>query len=358
MVERIMMGLMLGGIAFGCVLILYPFMTALLWAAILTFSTWPVFMRLRRNMSLLPAAMVMTLLCALVLVVPVVLVVSNSIADVPATLQYIVDAVGTLHLPPLPQRIAHIPHFGPEIADKWQKWSEDVGSIDQVVRPYAGRIGQSVLSAMMQLASGMAHLAMALFISFFFWLGGDALGNTFVAVVRRIAGVYADRILGIVGRTIRGTVYGILGTALIQGILTGIGFAIAGISSPVLLGAITAFVAVLPIGAPLIWIPAAIFLLLTHHPGWGIFLLLYGTIIVSGADHVIRPMFIARGAQMPYLLTVLGVLGGVLTFGGLGIFLGPVLIGVGYTLTAEFAAGDPRSKNPIPDDMREPFIES
>ncbi|WP_308720981.1 AI-2E family transporter [Komagataeibacter xylinus] len=357
MVERIMMGLMLGGIAFGCVLILYPFLTALLWAAILTFSTWPVFMRLRARMSLLPAALVMTLLCALVLVVPLAIVVSSSIADVPATLQYMVNAVGALHLPPLPARIAHIPHFGPEIVEKWQKWSADVGSIDQVVRPYAGRIGQSVLSAMMQLASGLAHLAMALFISFFFWLGGDALGNTFVAVVRRIAGVYADRILGIVGRTIRGTVYGILGTAIIQGILTGIGFAIAGISSPVLLGAVTAFVAVLPIGAPLIWIPASVFLLITHHPGWGIFLLLYGTIIVSGADHIIRPMFIARGAQMPYLLTVLGVLGGVLTFGGLGIFLGPVLIGVGYTLTAEFAAGGARSRNPVPDDIREPFIE-
>ncbi|MFT9377328.1 MAG: AI-2E family transporter, partial [Komagataeibacter saccharivorans] len=87
-----MMGLMLGGIAFGCVLILYPFMTALLWAAILTFATWPVFMRLRRDMSLLPAALVMTLLCALVLVVPLVIVVSSSIADVPATLQYLVDA--------------------------------------------------------------------------------------------------------------------------------------------------------------------------------------------------------------------------------------------------------------------------
>lgn len=234
-----MMGLMLGGIAFGCVLILYPFISALLWAAILTFSTWPVFVRLRASMSLLPAALVMTLLCALVFVVPLVIVVSSSIADVPATLQYVVDTVGALHLPPLPARVAHIPHFGPEIVEKWQKWSADVGSIDEVIRPYAGRIGQSALSAMMQMASGMAHLAMALFISFFFWLGGDALGNTFVAVVRRIAGVYADRILGIVGRTIRGTVYGILGTAIIQGILTGIGFAIAGISSPVLLGAIT-----------------------------------------------------------------------------------------------------------------------
>lgn len=356
MVERIMMGLMLGGIAFGCILILYPFMSALLWAAILTFSTWPIYVRLRRHTNPLIAALGMTVMSAVVMVVPLTLVVSSGIVELPQTLPDAIDSITTvIHLPSLPVWLQHIPHLGPQMNETWEKWRVDVGNIDQMIRPYSGRLVQWALGGIMQLASGLAHLGMALFMAFFFWLGGEALGDTFVSVVRRIAGGYAERILGIIGRTIRGTVYGIIGTALLQGVLTGIGFAIAGIANPVLWGGITAFISVLPIGAPLIWIPAAFFLFVAHHPGWGVFLLLYGTIIVSGADHIMRPMFIARGAQLPYLLTVLGVLGGIWTFGGLGIFLGPVLIGVGYTLTAEFAAGDPGAR--LAPEVREPFVE-
>jgi predicted PurR-regulated permease PerM len=178
---------------------------------------------------------------------------------------------------------------------------------------------------------------MALFISFFFWLGGDTLGATFASVIRRISGSYADRLLLLIGGTIRGTVYGILGTAIIQGFLTGLGFAVAGLPSAVLFGALAAFVAVLPVGAPLVWVPAALWLMLDHHVFRGIALTIYGLVAISGADHIIRPMFISRGAQLPYLLTVLGVLGGVLAFGGVGIFVGPVLLGLGYTLISEFA---------------------
>jgi len=132
-------------------------------------------------------------------------------------------------------------------------------------------------------------------------------------------------------------VYGILGTALVQGFLTAFGLWVSGVPRPVLLGAVAGFLAVLPIGAPLVWIPAAAWLLSTGHTGWGIFLVIYGITAISGADHLIRPVFIARGAQLPFLLTVLGVLGGALAFGLLGIFLGPVLLGVGFTLVVEFA---------------------
>jgi predicted PurR-regulated permease PerM len=105
------------------------------------------------------------------------------------------------------------------------------------------------------------------------------------------------------------------------------------------LGSIAGLLAVLPIGAPLVWIPASIWLLGSGHLGWGIFLAIYGVGAISGSDSLIRPWFIARGAQLPFLLTVLGVLGGALAFGLLGIFLGPVLLGIGYTLVNEWARG-------------------
>ena len=149
------------------------------------------------------------------------------------------------------------------------------------------------------------------------------------------------------GATVRGTVYGILGTAIVQGLLTTLGLYVSGVPRPLLLGLIAGLLSVLPIGAPVVWIPAALWLLGTGHTGWGVFLALHGLLIISGSDNVIRPYFISRGAQLPFLLTILGVLGGALAFGLLGIFLGPVLLGVGFTLVAEFAA-DPLTA-PTPD---------
>jgi len=204
----------------------------------------------------------------------------------------------------------------------------------------------------MQLASGIAELLMALFVALFFWINGDALGRVIRALLTRITGDYAARLIAVIGNVIRGTVYGILGTAIVQGVLTAIGLLIFGVSDPVLLGGLAAFFAVFPVGAPLVWVPAAIWLAVHHHLAAGIGLAVYGIVLISGADHIIRPAFIARGAQLPYLLTVLGVLGGVVALGGLGIFLGPVLLGVGYTLTVEFANGRAGSSMPATQEVK------
>ncbi|MGE4043698.1 MAG: AI-2E family transporter, partial [Acetobacteraceae bacterium] len=125
--------------------------------------------------------------------------------------------------------------------------------------------------------------------------------------------------------------------------LTALGLWVSGVPRPALLGTIAGLLSVLPIGAPLIWIPASLWLMGTGSLGWGIFLAIWGALAISGSDNVIRPWFIARGAQLPFLLTILGVLGGAIAFGLLGIFLGPVLLGLGYTLANEWAkSADPR----------------
>jgi predicted PurR-regulated permease PerM len=223
-----------------------------------------------------------------------------------------------------------MPVFGAEISHRWALWEQNVNAFAEEFRPYAGSIIQSLLGVLMQFANGAMHLVMALFISFFFWIGGSSLWDTLQAVILRIAGPQAGRYLHIVGSTVRGTVYGILGTAIIQGILTCIGLWMTGVGEPVVLGILAAFLAVFPVGAPLVWGPAAIWLLAAHHPVHGILLLFYGIVFVSGADHVIRPLFIVRGSKLPYLLTVLGVIGGILAFGGVGIFLGPILLAIGF----------------------------
>ncbi|MFT8443786.1 AI-2E family transporter [Acetobacter orientalis] len=336
--ERILLGLLLCGIAYGCLIVLAPFSSALMWAAVLTYTTWPIYQYLRRRLRPVTASMVMSLLCAVGFVIPLAFLASATVSAGPRWALRLNALFGVSHdLPPPPQWLVKLPMFGQELALKWEHMAHNVDHIGTEIRPYAGDIIQSLLVLVMQVANGALHLVMALFIAFFFWLSGTSLVDTFSAVIIRIAGPHAGRHLHLIGGTVRGTVYGILGTAIIQGLLTGLGFWLTNLSEPVLFGVLASFLAVLPVGAPLVWIPAGIWLLVDHQIWHGVALLLYGVVFISGADHIIRPFFIARGAKLPYLLTVLGVIGGVLAFGGLGIFLGPILLAIGFTLTVDYA---------------------
>lgn len=349
--ERILRFLLLAGIAYGCIAVLVPFSSALLWAGVLTYTTWPLFQYLRRSMGANAASLIMTVLCAVCVVFPLALLASACVASGPRWAAQLTTLFGQVNqLPPLPRWLDNLPVFGPDIHHRWALWSRNLGLAAAELRPYAGGIIQSVLSVLMQMASGALHLVTALFISFFFWISGSILWDTLQAVILRIAGPQAGRHLSIIASTVRGTVYGILGTAIIQGILTGFGLWFFGVAEPVILGGIAAFLAVFPVGAPLVWIPAAVWLFATHHQLKGILLIVYGVAFISGADHLIRPLFIARGSKLPYLLTVLGVIGGLLAFGGVGIFLGPVLLAIGFTLTMEFAQGE--QARPSLDDTR------
>jgi predicted PurR-regulated permease PerM len=341
--ERVLMALLLGGIGIGCVLVLLPFMSSLLWAAILAFTTWPLFERLRIHLHLRrsPAAGVMVALTAVMVVLP--LVIATPSADDVSLLRKMIEASVHAGLPTAPAWVDGIPFVGPSFTAIWNSWAADISEMLQAFRPYVGLLLEGGFDLLLGITRGVLLFVLALFVAFFFYIYGEPIAERLTDLLRRIAGARADRLIAVTGATVRGVVYGILGTAVIQGILTAFGLWISGVPRPVLLGAVAGFLAVLPIGAPLVWIPAALWLLAGRHLGWGIFLAIYGVIAVSGADSVIRPWFIARGAQLPFVLTVLGVLGGALTFGLLGIFLGPVLLGVGYTLVNEWATPPPPS---------------
>ena len=337
--ERLLMGLLLTGIAIGCAFVLHPFISAILWGAILVFTTWPVFewVRHRAHVGRTGAALLMVLITALLLVLPLALAApsgSDDVAQLRESLQHLFDS----GLPNSPGWLGGIPLVGRGLSDLWNSWAADLSVMAAFFRPYFGIIAENGLTLLLGIAAGVLQFLMALFVAFFFWVYGDRIGIHVRAIMRRIAGDYAERLILVTGQVVRGTVYGLLGTALVQGMLTTFGLWLTGVPRPVLLGAVAGLISVLPIGAPMIWIPASVWLLSTGHTGWGVFLAIYGTVAISGSDNVIRPFFISRGAQLPFLLTILGVLGGALAFGLLGIFLGPVLLGVGYTLVAEFAA--------------------
>ncbi len=334
--ERVLMALLICGIAVGCGLVLLPFLSAILWAAILVFTTWPVFdwLRVKGHLPRGLVAIIMVALTALVLVLPLSLAIPGGAAEVHVLRQSL--EAWLADIPPAPSWLYSLPLIGPSLTDTWNQWASDLSSMASFFRPYLGMFAEGGLSLLLSVAGGVVQFFVALFVAFFFWLSGEALGRGLQVLVHRVAGRYAPQLIATTTRAVRGTVYGILGTAIIQGFLTAFGLSLAGVPRVVLLGIMAAFLAVLPIGAPLIWISAGLWLLAEGHTGRGIFLLIYGVVVVSGSDHVIRPYFIARGARIPFLLTVLGVLGGVLAFGALGIFLGPVLLAVGYMLVIEF----------------------
>jgi len=339
--ERVLMGLLIGGIALGCGFVLYPFFSAVLWAAILVYTTWPVFAWLRYTLKLprAMASLAMVVLSACVIVLPLALAVPGGADDVQA-LRHSLEA-WLAETPPAPHWLMDVPLVGQPLTETWNDWAADLSTMTAFFRPYLGMFAERGLSLLLGVAGGLVQFFLSLFVAFFFWYSGDQLGPRLQLVVHRIAGRYGPHLVAATTRAVRGTVYGILGTAIIQGFLTAFGLSMAGVPRVVLLGTVAAFLAVLPIGAPLIWIPAGLWLLAEAHTARGVFLLIYGVVVVSGSDHVIRPYFIARGARIPFLLTVLGVLGGVLAFGALGIFLGPVLLGVGWMLVLEFTRPEP-----------------
>jgi predicted PurR-regulated permease PerM len=343
------LALLLGGVGVGCVLVLYPFFSALLWAAILVFTTWPVCdwlhqqLRLRRG----AAAGVMVALTAVTIVLPLALAAPSGANDVNHLRAVIEDALRA-GLPGAPTWVYDLPLVGPTLGDLWNRWAADISVMVAALGPYVGILLEGGLGLLLGLANGVLLFMLALFVAFFFYLYGEPIAARLRLILHRIAGPRAGRLIVITGATVRGVVYGILLTAIVQGFLTAFGLWLSGVPRPVLLGAVAGFIAVLPIGAPVVWIPAALWLMSSGHLGWGIFLAIYGVVAVSGADSIIRPWFIARGAQLPFVLTVLGVLGGAIAFGLLGIFLGPVLLGIGYTLMNEWAVAEKGEL--VPDD--------
>lgn len=323
----------------ACLLVLKPFVSALLWAAILVFSTWPAFLLLRDRVRLGPtwAASVMVILEFLLIGLPLVLVAPTDRASIDRLQEAVQGLVGQ-GLPNF-NWISSIPLVGETLHNTWVSWQQDLTGLTDAIQPYAGTIAQAALSVLLAVLSGIAELLVAIALAFFFYRDGPAIAAAARRLSDRLAGPASLRLFKLTGDVTRGVVYGLLGTALVQGLMTTFGLWIAGVPQPVLLGFITGVISILPVGAPLVWIPATLWLLGQGSIGWGIFMGLYGALGISSVDNFIRPWLISRGADLPLLLTLLGALGGVFAFGFLGLFLGPVVLAVGYTLLRDWTGG-------------------
>jgi predicted PurR-regulated permease PerM len=337
--ERIISGGVLLILLVGCLLVLRPFLSALLWAAVLCFSTWPFYKRLlslvRGHRTL--AAILMTLVMVSVVLLPFVIIaatVSDNVRDLTAAVKGWIET----GLPTPPDWLGNIPFVGHRAVEHWQILATDRAKLIEESRRLIEPLSALLLMIGKALISGLVALALSILIALFFFRDGESIAQHLNAIVDRVAGERGRRMLQLAGATVRGVVYGILGTALVQGVLAGIGFLIAGVPGAGILALLTFFLSVVPVGPPLIWVPAVLWLFHQGSPGWAVFMLVWG-IGVSSIDNVVKPWLISQGSDMPFLLILFGVLGGAITFGFIGVFLGPTLLAVGYRLISEWEVG-------------------
>jgi predicted PurR-regulated permease PerM len=322
----------------GCLLVLLPFVTALLWAVILTFSTWPIYAGLKRSVGGRPtvAAALMTMAVSLVMLAPFVIVVFG-LADNAAELVDALRRVFENGLPDAPAWVRDLPIIGDKVEAYWRALVHDENRLLDELRTMLVATRAFLLTGGGYLAAGVMQLALSVLVAFFLFKDGEAAAARLQHATLRVAGPDARYLLDVAGQTVNSVVYGILGTALAQGVLAGIGFWVAHVPGASLLGLATFFLSVVPVGPPLIWGSAAVWLYYQGEVGWAIFLALWGVLVVSMVDNFLKPFIISRGSSLPFILVFLGVLGGVVAFGFIGVFLGPTLLAVGYRILDEWA---------------------
>jgi predicted PurR-regulated permease PerM len=337
-IDQILTLLVLAILIGGCFLVLRPFITAILWAVVLCVTMWPLYLQVR---ALLLgrhglAALVMALLIAMVFVAPFVIV-GVTLADNSVRMAEFTRAFMEQGPPDPPAWLAQLPLIGTSLTDYWAGFAHDTAQFTEELGKLIDPAKAWLLTSGASIAQGLLQLTLSILIAFFFFRDGDAAVLRLRAAMLRIAPRRGARLLELAGATMRGVVYGIIGTALAQGVLMAIGLWIAGIRAAPLLGLVTFFLSPIPVGPPLVWIPAGLWLIYQGSVGWGIFVMLWGALVVSTVDNVLKPLIISRGSNLPFLLVLLGVLGGVVAFGFIGVFLGPVLLAVGLALLSEWA---------------------
>jgi predicted PurR-regulated permease PerM len=316
--------------------VLSPFLASLAWAGILAYVTWPLHQWLRQRQPQRDnlTALLTTLAVAATLLLPLLWVMFVLVGDV-ATASVILKRVAAEGLPPLPAGVRAWP-AGEWMAAQYQRVQGD----PEWVRAQLDALGLMDATALKAFAGGVgrnaAKFGIAVFALFFLFRHGDEVLTQFRGVATRWLGESARGYILAVGVTVRAVVFGIVLTALAQGVLAGLGYWVAGITAPVLWGVITALVSLIPFVGPVVWIGLSLNLLAHGDTQAALGLFLWGALVVSWVDNLIRPLVISGPTRIPFLLVFLGVLGGLNAFGLIGLFLGPVLLAVSVAIWREW----------------------
>ena len=322
-------------LALGCVLVVQPFIGAILFAGVLVMSTWPAYRwlvnRWQGRQTLAALAIVLGLV--ILLAVPVALAAQSLVVHSPAAVEAARRFIERREALQLPAFVVQLPFVGPWLDEYWQLL---LGSRDELVA-LAKRLvdpAKTLLVAMgAGIGAGLVQILIALFVAFFFYRDGERVRLLLIEGMTRLAGEeHGAQLFATAQGAIRGVVYGLIGTAFAQAVVAFVGFIIAGVPGAALLAALTFILSLVPMGPVLIWGGAAAWLYTHDQTGWSIFMVVYGIAVISSVDNFVKPILMSRAGNLSMLLVVLGVFGGAIAFGFIGLFVGPALLAVAWSL--------------------------
>ncbi len=326
--------LVLGLLIAGSLWILRPFLGSTIWAAMVVVTTWPVMLRVQARLRgrRWAAVAVMTLLLLLLFAVPLALTLVTLVDNADRIVEW-AKGLATLRLPATPPAwLAALPLIGAKLVQAWeQAVAAGIDGLLPRVQPYAGSVTRWFVAEIGSVGFVLVQFLLTVAIAAVMYANGEEAARQVRAFASRLGGERGSAMVTLAGAAIRGVALGVGVTALVQAVLGGIGLALAGIPFAGLLTALMFMLCIAQIGALPVLVPAVIWAFWSGDTGWGVFLAVW-SVVVGTLDNFLRPVLIRLGADLPLLLIFAGVIGGLFAFGLVGIFVGPVVLAVAYTL--------------------------
>jgi len=348
--ERIARLVALALLIVACLQIILPFLGALTWAAIIAITVWPAFVRLSGWLGERPAlaAGLCSLALFLVLVVPFGILTATLGQAVPQVATMLKELAGSI-APEPPQWISDLPLVGDLLRGVWLNAVTDMSGVVTRAMPAAEEAGVWALAQGANLALALLEFLFAILIAAIFLITADRSAKLAERLVSRLDIGEKGSIIPLVVGTVRSVSIGLVGTASVQALVAAVGFVIAGMPGAAVLGFATFMLALVQVPTFLIWLPSAGWLYYSGESGSAVFLVLWGLLFVNTVDNFLRPYLISRGAKLPFALILMGVLGGLLAWGIIGLFIGPTLLAVAYSLARSWIGAARDAANLPPD---------
>jgi len=325
--------LFIGALIAASFWIFRPFLTSFIWATIIVVATWPLLLKLqswlwhKRGL----AVAVMSVILLLVLVIPLSLAIL-SIIDSADEIATRVKSLSTFSVPPMPEWVGKIPLVGKKVAESWQQYAAlPPEELSARLTPYARNAISWFIAKAGSIGMMILQFLLTVIISAILYANGDTAASGVRKFARRLAGKKGDETAVLAAKTVRGVSSGIVLTAIIQTVMAGIGLAITGVPAAAILTAVIFILCIAQIGPAIIMILSIIWLFYSGQTLWGSVLIAWSIPVIL-IDNIIRPFLIKKGADLPFLLILAGVIGGLLAFGIIGLFIGPVVLAVSHVL--------------------------
>ncbi len=325
--------LFIGLLIFTCLWILRPFLFPLAWATTIVIATWPMMLKVQHrcwnSRGLAVAFMSVALLLLLVLPLSFALAtILNHTGDA----NVLLNKLKSIQLGASPEWFEKVPFFSQELTERWQHWSSITPQeFSEKVAPYVNKGVKWFVAQVGNIGMLLVQFLVMVVLAAVLYSRGEQASELVCGFARRLVGDRGHDAALLSAAAIRSVAIGIVGTAVIQSALGGVGLILAGVPAVTLLIAVMMLLCLIQIGPGLVLFPAVIWLYRSDQSTWATVLLVW-SVVVALSDNFLRPLLIRKGADLPFLLILVGVIGGLIAFGIIGLFIGPVMLAVTYTL--------------------------